>query len=263
MIGLDELEEIGEEQGGHVDGGESSDAVVGVGRQAAGEPAGGGAGCAGEVAVDGDFDEIGAGDVAERFEADGERGDGGLNPVGANVVAEAAHEARVVDLADRVFVFLLQLGFCGLVFLVGHAGSGVSALQIHCTVRRVIRFGSALVWSSSDVWTRRAASGRASGPFILIRLPGWRFRNQIVNGMAGSGYIGLQNPLLTATNLESPTRKIDESPGRRLQLPGPKTENRKNEKASRAYRPATQTRRRTGDEVRGTDGRSSQAQGGS
>ena len=109
----------------------------GIGGQAAGEPVGRGAGCAGEVAVDGDFDEVGAGDVREGFEAYGEGGDGGLNPVRAQVMAEAAHEARVVDLADRILILLLDLGFCGLVFLVGHAGSGDSALQFHCTVRQV------------------------------------------------------------------------------------------------------------------------------
>ena len=36
--------------------------------QTAGDPVGGCAGLAGEIAVDGDFDEVGAGDVAEGFE---------------------------------------------------------------------------------------------------------------------------------------------------------------------------------------------------
>ena len=46
--------------------------VVGSGREVAGEP-GAGAGVGREVGVDGDFDEVGAGDVGGGLEEDGER----------------------------------------------------------------------------------------------------------------------------------------------------------------------------------------------
>ena len=84
-----------------------------IGGKAAGEPTGGGAGFAGHVAVDGHFDQVGASHVAERFERNGDRGDGGLPPVGQQVMAKPAHQPRIVDFADGVFVALAQLRACG------------------------------------------------------------------------------------------------------------------------------------------------------
>ena len=89
-----------------------------------------GPGVPGEVAVDGHHDQIGAGDVAEGFEADGQRGNGGLHPVGAQIMAEPAHQPGVVDLADRVLIALLVSGFfCSFsAMLIGDSG-----LRFHCT----------------------------------------------------------------------------------------------------------------------------------
>ncbi len=61
-----------------------------------------------EIAVDGHHHQDGPGDVAEGLERDRERGDGGLQPVGAHVVAQPPHQPCVVDLADGVLVGLLS-----------------------------------------------------------------------------------------------------------------------------------------------------------
>jgi hypothetical protein len=65
QVSLNELKEIGAEQGSHIDGGQVGNALVGVGGKAAGEPVGGGAGRAGEIAINGDFDQIGPDDIAQ------------------------------------------------------------------------------------------------------------------------------------------------------------------------------------------------------
>src|SRR5208283_1969655 len=59
QVGLDKLKEIGGEQSAEPDCGQLSDALPGVGRQAAREPVGCGARRAGEVAVDCDFHQVG------------------------------------------------------------------------------------------------------------------------------------------------------------------------------------------------------------
>ena len=58
----------------------------------------------GHVGVDGDLDQVGAHDVAAGFEDDGERPDGGLQFVGAQIGQQTAHQTPVVDLADDVVV---------------------------------------------------------------------------------------------------------------------------------------------------------------
>ena len=59
-------------------------------------------------------------DIAQRFERDGERGDAGLQPVGTNEVAEAAHQLRIVDFADDIIVgFALGLARSVLGFVLG------------------------------------------------------------------------------------------------------------------------------------------------
>ncbi len=133
QVGLNELKEVGQQQRGQVERGQAGNALHGiVGKQAAeaavpAQPAGQQAdGVVGvqagrEVAVDGHHDQVGAGDIAQGFEADGQRRDGGLNPVGAQVASEPAHEPGVVDLADGVFIRLF--GF--LLFFFGHRSGGV------------------------------------------------------------------------------------------------------------------------------------------
>ena len=44
----------------------------------------------GKIAVDGHHHQHRAGDVAHRFETDGEGGDGGLNPVRPKIMGQAA-----------------------------------------------------------------------------------------------------------------------------------------------------------------------------
>ncbi len=58
----------------------------------------------GQVGVDGDLDEVGAEDVGGGLDEDGDGGEAGLELVGAEVGEEAAHEARVVGLADDFVV---------------------------------------------------------------------------------------------------------------------------------------------------------------
>ena len=99
----------------------------------------------GKVAVDADHDQEGPGDIAQGFERDGDRGDGGLQPVGAQIVAQPPHQPRVVDLADRIFftgagrLRLVVFAGCAWGFIFGvallrvrHAGL-VFDSQLHCT----------------------------------------------------------------------------------------------------------------------------------
>jgi len=80
-----------------------------------------------EEGVDRDHDEERAGAIGGGLDEGGEGGDAGLELVGGDVGEEAAHEARVVDLAYDVIVGAalgVLLGFFGLfclrVFFVGH-----------------------------------------------------------------------------------------------------------------------------------------------
>ena len=75
----------------------------------------------GEVTVDAHHDQVRAGDIAEGFERDRKSGDGGLPPVGAQIVAKPAHEPGVIDLAGRFVIGLF--GF--LLFFVGHRLGGM------------------------------------------------------------------------------------------------------------------------------------------
>ena len=73
------------------------------------------AGFRSQVAIDCDHDEDGPGDIAQRLERDSERGNGGLEPIGADKFAETAHEPRVVDFAgDFIVGFALRLSRPGL-----------------------------------------------------------------------------------------------------------------------------------------------------
>ena len=84
------------------------------------EPAGRAGG--GKVGVDGDFDEVGGGDVADRFDDDGECRDASLELVGREVAEEAAQQRAVVDFAHYIVVG--ALGICSLrgflFFFLGH-----------------------------------------------------------------------------------------------------------------------------------------------
>ena len=103
-VGLEELEGVGEEQGGEVEEAEFGDASHGARAEVAGEPRELCAGGVVHVGVDGDLDEIWADDIGGGFEDDSDAGEGGLELVGAQVGEEAAHEASVVGLADHVFI---------------------------------------------------------------------------------------------------------------------------------------------------------------
>jgi len=69
-----------------------------------------------KIAVDAHHDEVRARNIAHGFEADGHRGDGSLNPIGAQVVPEPPHEPGIVDFADYVVIGLFGL----LLFFFGH-----------------------------------------------------------------------------------------------------------------------------------------------
>ena len=142
QIGLDEFEKIGRNQRHQEDHGQPGDAMHGVGGQVAEEETSRSALMAykrrprdamvgGEVAVDAHHDEVGAGDVAEGFERDGDGGNGCLPPVGAQVMAQAPDQARVVDLANRILVALGRAapsrgsGSFALVWLVFCSASGM------------------------------------------------------------------------------------------------------------------------------------------
>src|SRR5580698_11665721 len=64
------------------------------------------AGLGSKVAIDGDHDEDGAGDIAKRLERNGKRRNTGLKPVRTDKTAETPHEPRVVDFAGDFIVGL-------------------------------------------------------------------------------------------------------------------------------------------------------------
>ena len=57
-----------------------------------------------EIGVDGDHNEIGAGDVGGGLEENGAGGDAGLELVWREIANETPHQARVVGFADDIVV---------------------------------------------------------------------------------------------------------------------------------------------------------------
>ena len=103
-VGLQEFEDVGDEQRAEVEEADLRDAGHGMRAEMAGEP--------GEllrrrvrhVGVDGDLDQIGADDVAAGLEDDGDGRECGLQLVRAEVGQQTTHEAAVVGLADDVVI---------------------------------------------------------------------------------------------------------------------------------------------------------------
>ena len=104
-----------------VEGGDLGDAGHRLRAEMAGEPGEAGrVGGAGHVGVDGDFDQVRAGDIGGGLDEDGGEGDAGLQLVGEEIGEQAAHEAAVVGLArDIVGGKGLLLGFFGLLVFLG------------------------------------------------------------------------------------------------------------------------------------------------
>ncbi len=126
-VGLEELEQVGEGQGGEVEKGALRDAAGGGSAELAGEPGELVEGNSRHVAVDGDLDQEGPEDVGAGLEQDGEGGEGGLELIRGEVGQEPAHEAAVVGLADDVIVIL---GWRGLCLLLGFRGRGRGILLL-------------------------------------------------------------------------------------------------------------------------------------
>ena len=102
VIGLQKFEQKGEEQQADVDGGNLRDA----GERARAEPTPHPGGCAArrrEVAVDGDFGEVGAEHVAEGFKNDGDERNHHLPAIGTQVGEQTPHQAAVVRFAEYLF----------------------------------------------------------------------------------------------------------------------------------------------------------------
>ena len=168
QVDLNELEEVRRDQHYKIDGGQPSDALHRArGKQmrertSAGDPVSDRvrgiqiAGFRSKVAIDGHHHEDGPGNVAERLERNGERGDAGLQPIGTNEVAEAAHQLRVVNFADD-FIVSLALRLDGtvlgavllglIVFFIRHRLGGVCFL-LYCTGARVLL--GAWAWAGAE-----------------------------------------------------------------------------------------------------------------
>jgi hypothetical protein len=99
-VGLDELQAPTSGECAEVEQRELGDAVHGRRGKFMGEPAAVWDGL--EVGVDRDFDEVGAGDIADGFEEDCERGYSRCQLVGQQVAEEAAGKLRVIHFAYYV-----------------------------------------------------------------------------------------------------------------------------------------------------------------
>src|SRR5581483_5673635 len=57
-----------------------------------------------KIAIHADHEQIGTGNIADGFEGDGDGRDGGMPPVGLEIVPEPLDQTGVVDLSDRILV---------------------------------------------------------------------------------------------------------------------------------------------------------------
>ncbi len=102
-VGLGKLQHVREAERADVDESDLGDAGGGRIAEMASEPGGLAGAVVRHVAVDGDFGQVGAEDVRESLEDDGNQRNAGLPLVGAQVFEQTAHQPAVIRLADDIF----------------------------------------------------------------------------------------------------------------------------------------------------------------